>query len=301
MTNEIVSTNGRGDIMERVLIAGDIERLTADERVRYYSAVCESLGLNPLTKPFDYIKLSGKLVLYATRTAADQLRRRDSISISEPSIQFADGLVIVTVTGRDATGRTDSEFGAVPLSPNMAPDARANAIMKAITKAKRRLTLSMCGLGWLDETEIDTISDARPVTVNSDGVIVSEPVKALPTPQPQPRPQPQARPVEVVTTDATLADDELVIREADGLAFFPAAAEMLGVDVDHIKTRMRDLGYSRIKKDPAERITQYRKVKAAIKADAGTTFVVEQDAGQDDLFGEKVAVPADGLGGAFAE
>ena len=33
--------------------------------------------------------------------------------------------------------------------------------MKAETKAKRRATLSICGLGMLDETEIETIPDAR--------------------------------------------------------------------------------------------------------------------------------------------
>ena len=29
----------------------------------------------------------------------------------------------------------------------------ANAMMKAETKAKRRATLSICGLGWMDEVE----------------------------------------------------------------------------------------------------------------------------------------------------
>ena len=32
-----------------------------------------------------------------------------------------------------------------------------NALMKAVTKAKRRVTLSICGLGMLDETEVETI------------------------------------------------------------------------------------------------------------------------------------------------
>jgi hypothetical protein len=32
-------------------------------------------------------------------------------------------------------------------------DALANAPMKAETKSKRRVTLSLAGLGWLDETE----------------------------------------------------------------------------------------------------------------------------------------------------
>jgi hypothetical protein len=36
-------------------------------------------------------------------------------------------------------------------------EARANAELKAVTKAKRRATLSICGLGWLDETEVDDI------------------------------------------------------------------------------------------------------------------------------------------------
>jgi len=39
-----------------------------------------------------------------------------------------------------------------------------NAVMKAVTKAKRRLTLSLCGLGWLDETEVDSIPEARVYT-----------------------------------------------------------------------------------------------------------------------------------------
>jgi hypothetical protein len=43
-------------------------------------------------------------------------------------------------------------------------DALANALMKAETKAKRRVTLSIAGLGWLDETELETIPQVRPVT-----------------------------------------------------------------------------------------------------------------------------------------
>jgi hypothetical protein len=36
--------------------------------------------------------------------------------------------------------------------------------MKADTKAKRRVTLSIGGLGWLDETEVDSIPDTRVFT-----------------------------------------------------------------------------------------------------------------------------------------
>ncbi len=59
------------------------------------------------------------------------------------------------------TERTDESIGAVPLPTS--PADKANAMMKAETKAKRRVTLSICGLGMLDETEIETIAGAHPV------------------------------------------------------------------------------------------------------------------------------------------
>jgi len=63
----------------------------------------------------------------------------------------------------------------VPLKP----DDRAHAVMKAETKAKRRVTLSLIGLGWLDESEIESIPDARPVRVDATtGEIVQAPAKA---------------------------------------------------------------------------------------------------------------------------
>jgi len=54
-------------------------------------------------------------------------------------------------------------------------ESLANALMKAETKAKRRVTLSICGLGMLDETEIGSIPTAGNVTVSSEGEIISAP------------------------------------------------------------------------------------------------------------------------------
>ena len=48
--------------------------------------------------------------------------------------------------------------GAVPIA-GLKGEEFANALMKAETKAKRRATLSICGLGVLDETEVETITD----------------------------------------------------------------------------------------------------------------------------------------------
>ena len=52
-----------GGNLERVLIQGDLSGLTEEERMAFYGNVCRSLGLNPLTQPFAFLKLSGKLVL----------------------------------------------------------------------------------------------------------------------------------------------------------------------------------------------------------------------------------------------
>ena len=67
--------------VENVLIRGDLSQLTEAQRNEYYMRVCQSLGLNYLTQPFAYLNLSGKLVLYAKRDCADQLRRINGISI----------------------------------------------------------------------------------------------------------------------------------------------------------------------------------------------------------------------------
>lgn len=161
------------ELMETVIVKGDLADLTPVQRVEYYRTVCESLGLNYLTRPFDYITLNKRLTLYAKKDATDQLRKLNQVSIDDVKIDPEGTSFIVTVKGHDASGRSDVEIGVV--SKNDMGGNQANAMMKAVTKAKRRLTLSLCGLGWLDETEVETIPDARPVTVSDTGEIIDTP------------------------------------------------------------------------------------------------------------------------------
>jgi hypothetical protein len=178
-----------GAIIEQVIINGDLANLQPAERVKYYNAVCQSVGLNPLTRPLEYITLNGKLTLYARKDATDQLRKIHGVSIVDMSEQERDGVLIVTAKAQDAHGRLDISKGAVSLG-NLKGEALANAFMKCETKAKRRVTLSICGLGMLDETEVNTIPDARPVIVAEDGEIVNQqPAKVLSLPQPQSNPE----------------------------------------------------------------------------------------------------------------
>ena len=145
--------------IETVLVAGDLAKLSADQRLTYYQRLCESLGLNPLTQPFQYLQLSGKLVLYATKSCTEQLRQLHGVSITGITSAQVGDVYIVTATASDKNGRTDCATGAVAIA-GLKSDALANALMKSETKAKRRVTLSLCGLGMLDESEVETIPGA---------------------------------------------------------------------------------------------------------------------------------------------
>lgn len=145
------------EVMEKVLLTGDLAALDSSQRLSYYESVCRALKLNPLTKPFEYITLNGKLTLYARKDCTDQLRRSYGISLQVLSRDFQDGIVTVTAKAKMPNGREDESLGAVALP--LSGDAKANAMMKAETKAKRRVTLSICGLGMFDESELDTMQE----------------------------------------------------------------------------------------------------------------------------------------------
>ena len=160
MSEAIVKAeNGRdyGALIESAVIQGDLSQLKPGERAEYYLKVCESIGVNPLTRPFAYIKTKeGAIKLYALRDCADQLRSKHRVTISIVSRDASDDVYVVTARAMMPDGRADESTGAVA-TKGLQGEALANALMKAETKAKRRVTLSICGLGWLDETEVETI------------------------------------------------------------------------------------------------------------------------------------------------
>jgi len=167
MTDTNVSTinpQKASDIMEALIARGDLSKLSPDERAKYYVRVCESIGINPMTQPLAYITLNGRLVLYAKKECTDQLRSIYGVSITELTERERDGVFTVIARVRDKTGRDDMATGAVHID-GLRGENLANAMMKAETKAKRRATLSICGLGFLDESELPTaapFSDLAP-------------------------------------------------------------------------------------------------------------------------------------------
>ncbi len=151
--------------VEDVIVNGDLSKLSSEQRLAYYKARCEAADIDPRCRPFQFISLQGKLVLYATKECAEQLNGKHGIShsIIESKIDEKSGLCEVLVQA-SMGGRTTIDVGIVPIAGLKGADL-ANAKMKAMTKAKRRATLSLCGMGdVVDETELDTIANKRECT-----------------------------------------------------------------------------------------------------------------------------------------
>ncbi|EAL1455223.1 hypothetical protein CK593_05360 [Campylobacter coli] len=163
---------------ELALVKGDLSKLSDVERASYVKNLCESLGLNMLTKPFEYIVLNGKLTLYANKSATDQLRQIRKVSITKTEVVQVGDIYMVTAYAATPDGRTDCDTGALNIK-NLDGDNLANAIMKAITKAKRRVTLSICGLGMLDESELEIIKEKRFLNPNEDLKVLGSDEKAI--------------------------------------------------------------------------------------------------------------------------
>lgn len=193
-----------GDL-EKLLVGGDLSVLNQDQRCLYYKLMCEGLGLNPLSRPFEYIVLDNKLTLYARKDCTEQLRKINGISIDSIEDKEIRGMYVVIVKGKTKDGRPDVGTGVVPLEKEdgtwetnpktgkrylkgngkyvpLRGDALANAMLKAETKAKRRFTLSICGLGMLDESEIEAIPGATVIEgeiLNANAVVGADPDKEI--------------------------------------------------------------------------------------------------------------------------
>jgi len=213
MTQEI-ATQDQARMLEKVVIENDLSQLTPKERVSYYNATCESLNLNPYTRPFQYLKLDGKLTLYATKDASEQLTRNYQVSLEKKGTEDFEGVRIITYRATDPSGRFVDATGVVPIA-GVKGTALANALMKAETKAARRATLRLVGLGWLDETETETIKDAMRVDVSDDGEIIGE------TPVIEPKKETPPKQAKKAAPRGTLLDSE-TLPASSGEVAYPA-------------------------------------------------------------------------------
>lgn len=155
-----VQNNDELNLVAQVIINGDLSKLSAKQRVDYYNGYCQRLGLDAFTKPFDLLKLNGREILYCTRSGAQQLNKLHNVShmITSRETNAEAGVYLVTSRACLPDGRCTESIGAVNIT-GLKGEAYANAVMKAETKAKRRATLDLLGLGVLDETEVESIAN----------------------------------------------------------------------------------------------------------------------------------------------
>jgi len=237
--------------MESVLVEGDLSKLTVPQRLSYYKNLCETMGLNPLSKPFGYIIINNRLTLYALKDCTEQLRKIHGVGITDQVMKFDGGLCIVTVKGQDRKGRSDIATGAVDIK-GLTGEKQANAIMKAETKAKRRLTLSLVGLGMLDESEAYSVDDARIV---DEGVVLTkagEKVVSVPYATQNNTPETPVEPPAPVVTEieeATLVQDPLVTEQRANVEAAPPVAVETDTKPAKMTTNMVDAIVTQFEKD----------------------------------------------------
>jgi len=173
--SEIAKQALPGEIVSKMVLGGDLSSLSREQLVTYYMHRCEELDLDPAEKPFDLLRLNGKLVLYAKKGCTDAICRQRGVTRSVESAEMVGDLYVVRAKAT-CKGRSDEDIGAVPVG-HLKGEKLANAMMKAVTKAKRRAVLALFGLGMLDETEVETIPGAKvePVPEPDSGSIELEP------------------------------------------------------------------------------------------------------------------------------
>jgi hypothetical protein len=180
------------EVLRRIRTTGNLAGLTREQQDQYYLSLCEFIGIDPLVQPFNLIEMpargneSPKVILYANKACFNQLRAKYKINISVGEPIIKDGICMVQANAVTKDGHEDEDIGATGICKEetkwvwdnakqknmpqktgkvveMQGEDRANAIMKAVTKAKRRVTLSICGLGLLDETEVEDMRREREV------------------------------------------------------------------------------------------------------------------------------------------
>ena len=96
-SSEITNQN---NVVSQLILNGDLSKLAANDKVRYYNGYCERMGLDPCTKPFDLLRLNGREVLYCTRSGTQQLNKLHSVSHLITSRELIESVGVYQVTSK---------------------------------------------------------------------------------------------------------------------------------------------------------------------------------------------------------
>lgn len=168
--------------LAHVLGTGDLYQLTNEQRVAHYLNLCTSLGLNPLSRPFQWIEFKegenspAVLTLYFKPAGAAQMLRNHHVSVHYPRKEIVGELFVCEAHGQAPDGRKGSATKYVSLTNKygkLTGNRLANAFMSAESGALRRLALNMFGLSiGPDPKETTSI---RPVYLDGIGRVLTAP------------------------------------------------------------------------------------------------------------------------------
>ena len=226
------------DIISSLVLGGDLSKLNPIQKVQYYNTLCERIGLDPTTQPFKILRLNNKEVLYADKGATQQLCKIYNISTEVTKKEKIEDVYVVTVRAKLGDRFTD-EDGAVTIG-SLKGDMLANALMKAVTKAKRRAVLSIVGLGMLDETDVETINGAEKVEMTSSKPEITVEPKALTPIQPA---QENSATAQLDAKEGHPGDESEKISKEEGVELLKLAARN-GYNSKDVKEYITGLGYS---------------------------------------------------------
>ena len=182
------------EVRDYLALNSNLDGLNQQQRLELYHYRCHQAGLDPTTQPIGFMRPNGRngdLILYAKKTASEQLMKIHNLSreIRKQEIQdLGNGRTgcsfIVRIS--DQSGRYTDEIGCVAFEEYVRSSGKPvynedgskktrpmdgfesqNAQMKALTKASRRAVLTHTGNTMLDESETDTLPDAKIVELNA--------------------------------------------------------------------------------------------------------------------------------------
>lgn len=175
--------------LQKFLFYGDLSGLSKPAQNEYLFRLSKSMGLNPWMRPFDMILLNGKLTVYANKGCAQQLRNLYHVTLNkvyagylrlsptkvDERIYEVEMEAVRPDPMSEGGFRRETETGAIPIH-ELQGEALSNAIMKCVTKAKRRATLSISEVALPDESEIESMQRYAPA--------VDAPQRVAPKPLP---------------------------------------------------------------------------------------------------------------------
>jgi hypothetical protein len=199
-------TDDEKKLLARFALEGTVHLWTVKDKIAFIALVNKRAGL-----PFGTIGLirteynsKGETIIkeipYASRQTTVELGKVNKISVHilEKDIKLGDYALFQARATDIDSGRQVDATGCCALVNQYGPlkmDAQANKIMHAETKAKRRATLEICGLAFLDDTEVDDmentvkleLDDKAGDVVSTDATTKQEAPKGNGKPAPAPK------------------------------------------------------------------------------------------------------------------